>query len=74
MPTARRTCSSLPSHELRIADGGAVSDDTWANVTMLFDEDQIAALVSQIVIINAFNRMNVMLGRPGGDYRVGQFG
>ena len=35
---------------------------------------QIAALVSQIVIINAFNRLNVILGRPGGDYRVGQFG
>jgi hypothetical protein len=32
------------------------------------------ALVAQIVVINAFNRLNVIFGRPGGDYEVGQFG
>jgi alkylhydroperoxidase family enzyme len=40
---------------------------------MQFDDEQLAALVAQIAIINAFNRLNVLLGRPGGDYVVGQF-
>lgn len=46
-----------------IADGKGVSDDVWAD-----------ALVTQIIVINAFNRLNVHFGRPGGDYVVGQFG
>jgi hypothetical protein len=32
------------------------------------------ALVSQIAIINAFNRLNVILQQPAGDYQPGQFG
>jgi hypothetical protein len=30
--------------------------------------------VSQIAIINAFNRANVIVQRPAGDYQPGQFG
>jgi AhpD family alkylhydroperoxidase len=71
---AERAALELTEQGTRIADGGAVSDDCWAEVLMHFDADQISALVSQIVIINAFNRLNVILGRPGGDYTVGQFG
>ena len=71
---AERAALELTEEGTRIADASGISDDAWANASMHFDDDQIAALVSQIVIINAFNRMNVLLGRPGGDYTVGQFG
>ena len=58
----------------RIADGGGVTDEAWANAAKHYDDDQLLALVSQIAIINAFNRLNVILQRPAGDYQPGQFG
>jgi len=30
--------------------------------------------VSLIAVINAYNRLNVILKRPGGDYQPGQWG
>jgi hypothetical protein len=54
--------------------GGGVTDDAWANATKHYDDDQLAAIVSQIAIINAFNRLNVILRPPAGDYQTGQFG
>lgn len=71
---AERAALELTEQGTRVADGGGITDDAWANACLHFDEDQMAALVSQIVIINAFNRLNVICGRPGGDYKVGQFG
>jgi hypothetical protein len=32
-----------------------------------------SAIASRIAIIDAFNRLNVILQRPAGDYRPGQF-
>ena len=59
----------------RIADAaGGVTDEAWANAAKHYDDDQLAALVSQIAVINAFNRANVILQRPAGDYQPGQFG
>jgi alkylhydroperoxidase family enzyme len=71
---ADRAAPALTEQGTRIADGGRVTDDAWADALIHFDEDQIVALVAQIVVINAFNRLNVIFGRPGGDYKVGQFG
>ena len=53
---------------------GGVTDDAWANAAKHDDEDQLAALVSLIALINAFNRMNVVVQMPAGDYQPGQFG
>ncbi|HEY9415981.1 MAG TPA: carboxymuconolactone decarboxylase family protein, partial [Pseudonocardia sp.] len=50
-----------------------VSDDTWAQVRKHYDDDQIVALVSVIAMINANNRLNVMVRNPGGAYQPGQF-
>jgi alkylhydroperoxidase family enzyme len=36
--------------------------------------DVHVAILSQIAIINAFNRLNIILRRPAGDYQPGQFG
>jgi len=69
-----RAALELAEEGTRIADGKGISDDVWANALLHFSADEIAALVSQIVLINAFNRLNVIFGRPGGDYVVGQFG
>ena len=71
---AERAALELAEEGARIADGKGISDDVWANALLNFSEDEIVALVSQIVLINAFNRLNVIFGRPGGDYVVGQFG
>jgi AhpD family alkylhydroperoxidase len=70
---AERAALELTEQGTRIADGSGVSDDAWADALLHFSEDEIAALVAQIVVINAFNRLNVIFGRPGGDYVVGQF-
>ena len=58
----------------RIADAaGGVTDEAWANAAKHYDEDQLAALVSLIACINAYNRMNVIIQQPAGDYQPGQW-
>ena len=71
---AERAALELTEDGTRIADSaGGVSDDVWANASKYYDEEQLMALVSLIALINSFNRMNVMLTMPAGDYQPGQF-
>jgi AhpD family alkylhydroperoxidase len=72
---AERAALELTEQGTRIADGGGgVTDETWANAAKHYDDDRLMALVTQIALINAFNRLNVILQRPAGDYQPGQFG
>ena len=72
---AERAALELTEQGTRIADAaGGVTDEAWANAAKHYDDDQLAALVSQIAVINAFNRANVIVQRPAGDYQPGQFG
>ena len=71
---AERAALELTEQGTRIADGGGVTDEAWANAAKHYDDDQLVALVAQLAIINAFNRLNVVLRRPAGDYQPGQFG
>jgi AhpD family alkylhydroperoxidase len=72
---AERAALELTEQGTRIADAaGGVTDEVWANAAKHYDEDQLAALVSVIAIMNAFNRVNVMIQQPAGDYQPGQFG
>ena len=71
---AERAALELTEQGTRIADGGGVTDEAWANAAKHYDDDQLTAIVSQIAIINAFNRLNVILQRPAGDYQPGRFG
>ena len=71
---AERAALELTEQGTRIADGGAVTDDAWANAAKHYDEDQLAAIVAQVAVINAFNRLNVITQQPAGDYQPGQFG
>lgn len=71
---AERAALELAEQGTRLADGASVTDDAWANAAKHYDDDQLVALVSQIAVINSFNRLNVILKRPAGDYEPGQFG
>ncbi|MEW9554960.1 carboxymuconolactone decarboxylase family protein [Nonomuraea sp. NPDC050783] len=71
---AERAALALTEEGTRIADAHpGVSDETWAKVRQHYDDDQIAALVSLIAMINANNRLNVIVRNPGGSYQPGQF-
>jgi AhpD family alkylhydroperoxidase len=72
---AERAALELAEQGTRIADAaGGVTDEAWANAAKHYDDDQLAALVSVIALINAYNRMNVIIRQPAGDYQPGQFG
>ncbi|MBD0424805.1 carboxymuconolactone decarboxylase family protein [Streptomyces sp. NPDC052309] len=72
---AERAALELAEQGTRIADAaGGVPDEVWANAAKHYDEDELAALVTIIALINALNRLNVITQRPAGDYQPGQFG
>lgn len=71
---AERAALELAEQGTRIADAaGGVTDEAWANAAKHYDEEQLAALMCVIALINAFNRANVILQQPAGDYQPGQF-
>jgi AhpD family alkylhydroperoxidase len=69
---AEKAALELTEQGTRLADGSGVTDEAWANAARYYDEEQLMALVSQIALINAFNRLNVITRQPGGDYQPGQ--
>ncbi|MFG2650441.1 carboxymuconolactone decarboxylase family protein [Streptomyces sp. NPDC048436] len=72
---AERAALELTEQGTRVADAaGGVTDEAWANAAKHHDEDQLAALVSLVALINAYNRVNVIVQQPAGDYQPGQFG
>ncbi|MGW4367337.1 carboxymuconolactone decarboxylase family protein [Nocardia takedensis] len=71
---AERAALALTEEGTRLADAShGVSDDTWAQVDKHYDGDRIAALISLIALINAYNRMNVIARTPAGSYQPGQW-
>ena len=72
---AERAALEPAEQGTRIADAaGGVTDEAWANAAKHYDEDQLTALVAQIALINAYNRVNVIVQQPAGDYQPGMFG
>jgi alkylhydroperoxidase family enzyme len=45
----------------------------WANAAKHYDDDQLAALVCLIALINTYNRLNVITRQPAGDCQPGQW-
>jgi AhpD family alkylhydroperoxidase len=71
---AERAALALAEEGTRLADAhNGVSDETWAQVRKHYDDDQIAALVSLVALINAANRINVIVRNPAGSYEPGMF-
>lgn len=71
---SERAALALTEEATRIGDGRSVSDAVWQEVRKHYTEDQIAALIAAIAMINAWNRMNVIARTPAGDYVPGQWG
>jgi AhpD family alkylhydroperoxidase len=69
---AERAALALAEEGTRLGDEG-VTDETWARVRKHYDDDQVGALVCLVSLINAATRMNVIVHKPGGDYRPGMF-
>ena len=69
---AERAALALTEEGTRLADAQhGVSDQTWAQVRKHYDDDQIAALVGLVAMINAANRLGVILRQKGGSYEPG---
>jgi AhpD family alkylhydroperoxidase len=72
---AERAALELTEQGTRIADAATgVTDEAWANAAKHYDEDQLTALVGLIALINTYNRINVIIQQPAGDYQPGQWG
>ena len=72
---AERAALELTEQGTRIADAaGGVTDEAWATAAKHYGDDQLAALVCLIALINTYNRLNVITRQPGGDYQPGQWG
>ena len=71
---AEQAALALAEEGTRLADASrGVSDETWSQVRKHYDDDQIAALVSLVALINAANRLGVILDQKGGSYEPGMF-
>ncbi|TGV72840.1 carboxymuconolactone decarboxylase family protein, partial [Mesorhizobium sp. M00.F.Ca.ET.158.01.1.1] len=64
---AERAALALAEAGTRLADRpDAVPDDVWDEAARHYDEKALAALVIQIALINAFNRLNAATRQPVG--------
>ncbi|MET9658820.1 carboxymuconolactone decarboxylase family protein [Streptomyces sp. NPDC006510] len=71
---AERAALALAEEGTRLADAHqGVSDETWGQVRKHYDDDQIAALVALVALINAANRLAVIVHQQGGSYKPGMF-
>jgi AhpD family alkylhydroperoxidase len=71
---AEQAALALAEEGTRLADASqGVSDETWAQVRKHYDDDQIAALVALVALINAANRLAVIVHQRGGSYQPGMF-
>lgn len=71
---AEQAALALAEEGTRLADTyQGVSDETWAQVRKHYDDDQIAALVYLVAMINAANRLLVITRTKGGSYEPGTF-
>ncbi|NUW33280.1 carboxymuconolactone decarboxylase family protein [Nonomuraea sp. SMC257] len=71
---AERAALALAEEGTRLADAHpGVSDETWDQVREHYDDEQITALVYVIAMINAANRLGVIVRTQGGTYEHGMF-
>ena len=71
---AERAALALAEEGTRLADAAeGVSDETWARVREHYDDEQVAALVALVALINAANRLAVIVHQKGGSYEPGMF-
>ncbi len=72
---AERAALALTEEGTRLGDANhGVSDETWARAREHYDDDQLAALICLVAMMNATNRLCVIARQQGGSYEVGMFG
>ena len=71
---AEQAALAFAEEGTRLADAHqGVSDETWAQVRKHYGDDEIAALVALVALINAANRLAVTVHQKGGSYEPGMF-
>jgi AhpD family alkylhydroperoxidase len=66
---AERAALALTEAVTRLSDRpDPVSDEVWNEAAKHYDEKALASLLVQIAVINAFNRLNVAIRQPSGDW------
>ena len=66
---AERAALALTEAATRLADNpGSVTDEIWDEAARHYSEEELAALVLAIAVINAFNRVNATTAQPAGPY------
>ena len=71
---AEQAALALAEEGTRLADAcHGVSDETWAQVRKHYDDDQTAALICLVAMVNAANRLGVIVRQKGGSYEPGMF-
>jgi AhpD family alkylhydroperoxidase len=71
---AEQAALALAEEGTRMGDARhGVSDETWAQVRKHYDDDQLAALICLVAMINAANRLAVIVHQKGGSYEAGMF-
>ena len=66
---AERAALALAEAETRLADNpGSVSDEIWEEAARHYSEQELAALVVAIAVINAYNRVNASTAQPAGPW------
>ncbi len=64
---AERAALALTEAATRLSDrADPVPDETWDEAARHYDEPALAALIIDIVLINAWNRLNVTVRQPAG--------
>ena len=67
---AERAALALTEAVTRLSDRqDPVPDEVWEDAARHYDERALAALVLAIANINVWNRLNVAVGQPAGDWR-----
>ncbi|GAB2634130.1 carboxymuconolactone decarboxylase family protein [Nocardia goodfellowii] len=72
---AEQAALAFAEEGTRLADAYlGVAAETWQLVREHYDEEQVVVLVGVVAMINAANRLGVILHQKGGSYEVGMFG
>jgi len=67
---SERAALALTEALTRLSDrADAVPDAIWNEADKNFDEAELAALILAIANINVWNRLNVAVGQPAGDWK-----
>lgn len=66
---AERAALALAEAVTRLSDRpDPVSDDVWSEAARLYDEQQLAALLIRIALLNVWNRLNVSTRQVAGEW------